>query len=279
MGIPVNVDGTNGISVHAERQLPLIALRERWYTPNLVLPSHGHDQGFTCLLLQGAYVERVGRRTTPVRPYQSFYHPPGLAHSLAVCARGMRALMIEFDRSLFVATDAADHELSEVRHTSRPDLVRKMLGLFESIDSFLPLEIESRAVDLVSVIVAAAKRPHISSRTIRAARDFVLDNYRSNVTLAEVAKAIGVHPVYLSHAFVNTLKQTLGDYVNDLRVRSAAESLSSSDLPLAEIAVGNGFYDQSHFTRVFRVKVGMTPGAFRRRYGASPGRWRSQSET
>lgn len=73
--------------------------------------------------------------------------------------------------------------------------------------------------------------------------------------------------------------QNLGDYVNDLRVRSAAESLSPSDLPLAEIAVGNGFYDQSHFTRVFRAKVGMTPGAFRRRNGASPGTWRSQSET
>ena len=84
--------------------------------------------------------------------------------------------------------------------------------------------------------------------------------------LAEVARAVDLHPVYLGQLFTREIRQTLGDFVNDLRVRAAAEALSSGSIPLAEIAIENGFYDQSHFSRTFSRKVGVSPGAFRRRY-------------
>jgi AraC family transcriptional regulator len=54
--------------------------------------------------------------------------------------------------------------------------------------------------------------------------------------------------------------------INDLRVRAAAEELSRGSLSLAAIAAEQGFYDQSHFSRVFKQKVSMTPGTFRLRH-------------
>jgi AraC-like DNA-binding protein len=77
---------------------------------------------------------------------------------------------------------------------------------------------------------------------------------------------VGLHPVYLGQLFAKEVRQTLGDFVNDLRVRAAAEELSCGSASLAEIATENGFYDQSHFSRVFGRKVGVSPGAFRRQY-------------
>jgi transcriptional regulator GlxA family with amidase domain len=44
--------------------------------------------------------------------------------------------------------------------------------------------------------------------------------------------------------------------------------LRASDEPLAAIAVGCGFVDQSHFTRAFARTFATSPGAYRRRYRA-----------
>jgi len=49
-------------------------------------------------------------------------------------------------------------------------------------------------------------------------------------------------------------------------VRAAAGMLANSDLPLSAVALDLGFYDQSHFTRVFRQITGATPGMFRGEY-------------
>jgi AraC-like DNA-binding protein len=130
----------------------------------------------------------------------------------------------------------------------------------------LPIEIEAAAVNIITEIVSAPREIPRSLRSLRAARDFITENYRSNLTLAEVAQAVDLHPVYLGQLFTRKVLQTLGDFVNDLRVRAAAEALSCGSMPLADIAVANGFHDQSHFSRVFRRKVGLSPGAFRRRY-------------
>jgi AraC-like DNA-binding protein len=46
----------------------------------------------------------------------------------------------------------------------------------------------------------------------------------------------------------------------------AQELLIRSREPLAQIALRCGLSDQSHFTRVFRRLVGVTPGAWRRQH-------------
>jgi AraC family transcriptional regulator len=52
--------------------------------------------------------------------------------------------------------------------------------------------------------------------------------------------------------------------VRRLRVDWALRELSTSARSLSEIALDAGFADQSHFTRVFKRQVGVSPGAFRR---------------
>jgi AraC-like DNA-binding protein len=45
-----------------------------------------------------------------------------------------------------------------------------------------------------------------------------------------------------------------------------ARRLLLDGLPVGEVAVAAGFYDQAHLTRHFRRLVGVTPG----RYGSAP---------
>jgi AraC family transcriptional regulator len=55
--------------------------------------------------------------------------------------------------------------------------------------------------------------------------------------------------------------------VRALRVDFACRELARRDQPLAEIALAAGFADQSHLARCLRKRTGMTPAAFRRRFG------------
>jgi transcriptional regulator GlxA family with amidase domain len=47
-------------------------------------------------------------------------------------------------------------------------------------------------------------------------------------------------------------------------VKAAQQLMTVRDLPLSEIAISAGFANQSHFTRVFSVVVGISPAVWRR---------------
>lgn len=53
----------------------------------------------------------------------------------------------------------------------------------------------------------------------------------------------------------------------EARYRSAGACLLQGTLPLAEIGFLCGYADQSHFTREFRLRSGLTPADFRREFG------------
>ena len=65
--------------------------------------------------------------------------------------------------------------------------------------------------------------------------------------------------------FREQLGMTFSDYINRLRVERAQELLKDPRRSLAEIAVQVGFYDQSHFGKVFRQVSGYTPALFRKK--------------
>jgi AraC-like DNA-binding protein len=86
----------------------------------------------------------------------------------------------------------------------------------------------------------------------------------SRTSMDELATLAGVHPVHVARGFRKRFGCTVAGYVRVIRVRRACETLAGTDLPLSTIAQSAGFSDQSHFTRVFRSTMGMSPGAFRR---------------
>ncbi len=98
------------------------------------------------------------------------------------------------------------------------------------------------------------------------ARDLLHDRFSEDLSLSEVAAAVGVHPVHLARVFRKEYGCTLGDYIRKLRVEFACRKLANSETPLAQIALLSGYSDQSHFSNAFRRQMGMTPGEFRRTF-------------
>ena len=61
-----------------------------------------------------------------------------------------------------------------------------------------------------------------------------------------------------------TIEQKWQQQWESSRIFEAQELLKDGALSLAEIAIATGFTEQSHFTRVFKEIVGVSPGIWQR---------------
>jgi AraC family transcriptional regulator len=229
------------------------------------LPGHAHQAGFVSLMLRGQYRETAGFLQFAYQPFSCVYHPPGMEHKDEVGRAGVTLLTFEFKAQLFDAVDFAGLNLRPIIDLSGGRAAWELMDLYHRICAHetSDLDLESRAVSLAFSIVRCSTRTPRDLRSLRRACEYVHAHFEDNLTLAQVAQAAGVHPVYLGHVFRQEFGETLGEYLNRIRVRAAAECLATSTLPLSAIALDFGFYDQSHFTRIFRQFTGATPGAFR----------------
>ena len=95
----------------------------------------------------------------------------------------------------------------------------------------------------------------------------VVDHVRANlarrIPVADLAALAGCSPSQLERRMRKTFGLPPGKYLLRARVDRAAELLVGSDLPLAEVAVEAGFYDQADLTRHFARLLDETPAQFR----------------
>jgi AraC family transcriptional regulator len=89
------------------------------------------------------------------------------------------------------------------------------------------------------------------------------DQFRSRLTLEEIAAEVGASPARVSAVFRRVYHRSIAEEQRRLRVEFASERLRDRDASLADIALEAGFSDQPHFSRAFKQVTGMTPARFR----------------
>jgi AraC family transcriptional regulator len=106
-------------------------------------------------------------------------------------------------------------------------------------------------------------RDGLSKQRLNDVIDYIHSNLHRNLGVAEIARVAFISPYYFGKLFKRSTGQTVHQYVLDQRVRCARSLLSNTDIGLSEIASSVGLANQSHFTTVFKTKLGVTPGNFR----------------
>lgn len=120
---------------------------------------------------------------------------------------------------------------------------------------------------------APPRNPRISTAaTIERIRASVAANIDEIPTLAELASNAGMSRYRLSRMFRKHVGTCLRDYVRNLRLECARQLLAASRQSITATALECGFYDLSHFDRVFRRHFGVTPREFRARHAKAPSR-------
>jgi AraC family transcriptional regulator len=104
---------------------------------------------------------------------------------------------------------------------------------------------------------------------LRSVIDYIHANLASNLGVSEIARVAFISPYHFGKLFKRSTGQTLHQYVLEQRIRKAQSLLMMTDLGLVEVGCAVGLANQSHFTTVFKRKMGVTPGFYRTqvRYG------------
>jgi AraC family transcriptional regulator len=100
-----------------------------------------------------------------------------------------------------------------------------------------------------------------ASRPVVEAIRHMQRHYAREVPLSELAATVHLSPFHLARRFKQTTGMSPHQYLIDMRVNAARALLEagSGQRSLAEIAAAVGFADQSHLTRHFKRRFGVTP--------------------
>lgn len=97
----------------------------------------------------------------------------------------------------------------------------------------------------------------------RLAKELLTANLDGGLAIEEVAQRCELSAGHFARAFKQSTGYPPHRWLMERRVEKSQELLLGG-LPISEIAMASGFSDQSHFTRVFSGRIGMSPGAWRR---------------
>lgn len=255
--------------------LPGVVLTEGLHPAGTSIPWHWHEGASICLVLDGAFVEYSRGVALDCRPSSLKFTPAGEKHWNRFHLADVRGLLVEIDVARHASIAPFEHALARSRHFDRgPELqlARRLYAEFRSADTAAPLAVEGLLLELVA-LVARGDGAELKLETpawARRAYDLLEAGYVESLSLAPIAREVGVHPATLARGFRRAYGCTIGEMQRQLRLDFAARQLALTDLPLASVAQQAGFFDQSHFTNAFRRRFGTTPMRYRRARRASP---------
>jgi AraC family transcriptional regulator len=116
-----------------------------------------------------------------------------------------------------------------------------------------------------SAIIKGTLAPWQQQRVTQMMRERLFEG----ISITELADACRLSAGALVRGFKKSTGVSPHQWLLYRRIDLAIELMSDPDTPLAQIAFNAGFSDQSHFSRVFVQKMGVTPGAWRKSQASS----------
>jgi len=226
--------------------------------PEEEVRPHSHDEAHFVLVLAGGYMSSaVGAPLVSDTPVL-IYNPPGTIHQDRFHGGRGRFLAISGGRGC----EAAALCMRD------PYAYRLAHNIAQQIDAATSFGMEAGALQLHGIVLPlssdeARKAKHPPSWLSRAV-EMIFTSDDPDMSVAEVASDVGVHPVHLARVFRRFLGCSPGEYLRGHRLERAAAMLGKGIASLADVAQSAGFVDQAHLTRTFRSRLDTTPAQWRK---------------
>lgn len=124
-----------------------------------------------------------------------------------------------------------------------------------------------RACQAGFAVMPVGARHHDAA--IERAEEWIRGHCREDFRFESVARELGMSP----RNFIRRFKAATGlapvDYLQRLRVRAAERLLEEDGASVQEVSARVGYEDVAFFRAVFKRHTGLTPAAYRRRFGSA----------
>ena len=133
------------------------------------------------------------------------------------------------------------------------------------------VESKRQVVGLAGVLRPAQHNgtQHADYARLAPALNYVTKHYAKPQDVRDLAQRANLSCSQLQRESQRLLHLTPSAYIQKVRVLMARHLLERTSLAVGTIALDTGFYDQSHFTRIFTSQTGLAPLAYRKRFTAA----------
>ena len=231
---------------------------------------HMHNECEYICMLAGECTLRINFGTVKLAPGEAFFFMPWQLHSVEGCPGSEMYIITFSNTAVGFFDDIADTDCS----TAKPYIPSA------DINAIVENELIKNDCADVAALCACANLlvadffrhnpqlnkgadPASAGHIVHAAAKFVREHYREELTLMQVAEAVGTSASYLSR--VMNLKNELGfsKYLNELRISHAQMLLRTTDMRIADIARDSGYTNIRTFNRIFKEHFHCSPSDMR----------------
>jgi AraC family transcriptional regulator len=252
-----------------KQKVSAFTLSERFYAPYFHTPKHAHEKALFCLVVNGSYTETYGNRSLLCSPSNLLFHAGDFPHAEHYHQNGGHAFIVEIEKEwLKNIRDQINFPKYSVdfKNGNLPQLGAKIYQEFRRFDSLSPLIIEGLMLEIAGETARQTfEKKNASPLWLKRVEMILKERFNENLSLNEIAEFVQIHPVHLAQSFRKYRNTTVGNYLREIRLENAKKDLLETKKSLSEIALNNGFSDQSHFSRLFKQKFGVTPKEFKNR--------------
>ena len=225
--------------------------------------------------------EAGGYRAVTLAPGTGWFNPAGHAFSLRVRSAGPNAYVrlafdpVRFERFVSLNGEGpAPVSLRRTYHISGSQMQHLVAAMATEAGEGTPsgvVFVESLTIALGMQLVRQAgvasprhqpARGGLAPAVRRRILELMDTRPDAHLSIETLAREAGLSPAHFARAFKESIGQAPHQHLLMLRLDRARRLLDGPGTTLSDVAQRSGFADQAHFTRFFKRRFGVTPGAF-----------------
>jgi AraC-like DNA-binding protein len=150
-------------------------------------------------------------------------------------------------------------------------IMRRIMHEYSTNDTYSEEQIASYIKEILIHLYRNEKsRFPITSKNIKPEiydiQQYIDLNFRTPITISELADKYFISPYYLSHCFKTLTGYSPKHYLLLTRLSYAKVQLTETFLSIEDIAIKSGFTDANSFIRSFKSEFNITPKQYRRSF-------------
>ncbi len=256
-----------------------------YYEPFLETPEHSHPQHeiVTLHFQESTQMEWMieGRSQNTSIVDSSICLFPAHSTHRAVCQTSVNFSLLTLDLAQIASVAYEDVKVDRIELLSQVNVYDPVV---HHIEQLLRLELQgtefgnhlyidslTTALSIHLIRQYATQLPKqrefltgLTPHQLRTVLEYIQANLDQNLSLESIAQVAGMSRYHFIRRFKQTMHESPYQYLIGQRIEQAKQLLKVSPLSIADTAIACGFANQSHLTKHFKQRVGITPQLFRR---------------
>lgn len=258
--------------VKYEKEFPVRLSRQKG-RKNLVIP-HYHEDAEILKVACGRVVIGAGKESINCQNGDIVVFYPNTMHQ--VCAESDDAEIISLSYKTDITNFAGrflpkvgGFQLFEKAHSEydkMASIFSEVVGLFARKTDTFGLEMTASLMRFSAVFI----RDGIMTAELQAGQsrlypafEFIEQNLGSVIKISDFETLLNLSKEHIIRLFKSETGKTPTEFILDFKIKRAVEMLKEGRASITEISENLGFSNPSHFSKVFKVRVNMTPREYK----------------